>query len=198
MIAVIDYGMGNLCSVAKAIEIMGSDVIVTNSPEVIEKADAIVLPGVGAFYYGMENLKKLGLIHIIHQAIEKNKPFLGICLGLQLLFTSSEEHRLTSGLNIIKGKVKQFHDNLKIPHMGWNQIKIKKDAKILDGIEDNTYFYFVHSYYVEPEDKDIIVATTDYGQEFVSVINKNNLWAIQFHPEKSEKSGLKILKNFLC
>jgi len=197
MIAVIDYGMGNLRSVAKALEVVGAEVKVTDRLENITSAEAIVLPGVGAFYRGMENLKRLGILPAILDVIKKNKPFLGICLGLQLLFTESEEYGIHSGLDIIKGKVRRFNPNVKIPHMGWNQIKFKVKSQIFKGIPDNSYFYFVHSYYVEPEDRDVIVAETFYREQFPSIIVKDNIWAVQFHPEKSSDLGLKILENFL-
>ncbi len=220
MIAIINYGMGNLRSVSKALETVGAETKVTSSPEDILSADAIVLPGVGAFYRGMENLKEKNLLPAIHKVVEDNKPFLGICLGLQLLFSESEEHGICKGLDVIKGNVKKFspgaptlhRGEIKIPHMGWNGIKFKMhpDAKsgcsdypseqkmnIFEGIPDESYFYFVHSYYVEPEDKNIIIATTEYGRDFVSAVNKNNVWGVQFHPEKSSDLGLKILKNFV-
>lgn len=215
MIAVIDYGLGNLRSVSKALESVGAEVKVTNNPESISRAKAIVFPGVGAFYRGIENLKRLGILPSIFKAIKEGKPFLGICLGLQLFFTESEEHGLHRGLGVIKGKVKKFvfsskryalsDIRLKIPHMGWNKVKIKathfhrcseSKIKIFKGIPDESYFYFVHTYYVKPEDKETIVATTEYGEDFVSVVNKDNVWGVQFHPEKSGDLGLKILENF--
>lgn len=200
MIAVIDYGLGNLRSVSKALESIGASVEVTSDPKKMLEAKGLVLPGVGAFYHGMRNLEKLDIIPAIKKNIKEGKPFLGICLGLQLLFTETQEHGTHKGLNIIKGKVKKFTGNMKIPHMGWNQIKCKaqnEKCKIFEGINDNSYFYFVHSYYVEPEDKNIIAARTSYGVEFISAIRKDNLWGVQFHPEKSSDLGLKILKNFI-
>ncbi len=196
MIAVIDYGMGNLRSVSKALESVGAETKVTNSPEDIKSAEAIVLPGVGAFCRGMENLEQLGLSPAILESIKNNKPFLGICLGLQLLFTESEEHGVSKGLGILKGSVKKFAPNVKIPHMGWNQIKLNT-TDLFDGIPDNSYFYFDHSYYVEPKDKNTVIAVTQYGKDFVSAVNKDNIWGVQFHPEKSSDLGLKILKNFV-
>ena len=196
--------MGNLRSVSKAFETVGVEVEVTNDPVTIADADAIILPGVGAFRHGMENLNKLNVIPVICEAVEKKKPVLGICLGLQLFFTESEEHGICKGLDIIKGRVKRFDSSVKIPHVGWNQVEYKAKSreqsaefKVFDGIPDNSYFYFVHSYYVEPDDENLIVATTGYGKDFVSVINKNNFWGVQFHPEKSGELGLKVLKNFL-
>ena len=218
MIVVIDYGLGNLKSVSRALETIGAKVEVTNSPGKISKAKAIVLPGVGAFGRGMENLKRLGILPTISGAIEAGTPFLGICLGLQLLFTASEEHGISKGLDIVKGRVKKFtplekvtdrENSLtgftqvnKIPHMGWNQVKINKPQNnhdqldLFKNIPDHSYFYFVHSYYVQPNDHGIVVGKTEYGLEFCSAINKDNLWGVQFHPEKSASLGLKFMENF--
>jgi glutamine amidotransferase len=200
MIAVIDYGMGNLRSVAKALEAAGAALVrITSDPKIISQADKIVLPGVGAIKEAMRELRRLGLIKVIKDNIFK-KPFLGICLGLQLLFSESEEGGKVKGLGIFPGIVKRFPNKLKVPHMGWNQIKGKRQkakGKILKNIPKNAYFYFCHSYYVVPKDKRLIAATTDYGKEFVSAIAKDNLFACQFHPEKSQESGLRLLKNFV-
>jgi len=198
MIAIVDYGMGNLRSVSKALERVGAKVEVTSDSKKIKKAKAVVLPGVGAFSQAVVNLEKLNLLSVLAEVIELKKPFLGICLGFQLVFTESEEGNC-KGLGIIKGRVKRFNlAGLKIPHIGWNQIKIKKSkVKIFDSIPNNSCFYFVHSYYGEPEDKDVVVATTSYGLEFASVIHKENLFAVQFHPEKSHEIGLQLLKNFV-
>jgi len=196
--AIIDYGLGNLRSVDKAIEAVGARPRVTSEPEDIAQASAIVLPGVGAFQRAMDNLANLKVIPAILNAIEEGKPFMGICLGLQILFTESGEHGSRKGLDVIKGKVKKFSGSMKIPHMGWNQIKMQnKKIKIFAGIPEGSYFYFVHSYYVEPEDRKTVVTTTEYGGEFVSTVNKNNVWGVQFHPEKSERLGLQVLENFL-
>ncbi|MBI4743721.1 MAG: imidazole glycerol phosphate synthase subunit HisH [Actinobacteria bacterium] len=197
MIAIINYGMGNLRSVQKAIEKVGGETIITSDPEVIRKADKVVLPGVGAFFDAIENLKSNNLVEVIKETIDSGKPFLGICLGLHLLFTESEEDGLHKGLDILKGRVVRFSDEVKVPHMGWNQIEIKNDNLILENIPDNSYFYFVHSYYPVPEDKDVIATTTDYGMEFASSVSRDNIFATQFHPEKSSDLGLKILKNFV-
>ncbi len=197
MIAIVDYGMGNLRSVEKGFLKVGIDVAVTNKPEIIEKADGIVLPGVGAFKDCMRELSNLRLTDAIVNAIRNGKPYLGICLGLQVLFSESEEFGRCRGLDIFRGKVIRFSDsNLKIPHMGWNEIKIKKNNPLLDGILDKSYLYFVHSFYVMPEDDSIISTTTDYGIDFTSMICKDNVFATQFHPEKSQRVGLTILKNF--
>lgn len=196
MIAVIDYGMGNLKSVQKGFEKVGFDAVVSSEQEVIENASHLVLPGVGAFKDCMHNLEEKGLVEPVLKGIEKGKPFLGICLGLQLLFEKSEEFGAHKGLGLIKGKVARFpKSELKVPHMGWNSIKKKSDTPLLKQIDDNSYFYFVHSYYVIPEDN-VTATSTEYGFEFTSSIIKDNIFACQFHPEKSQKDGLKILKAF--
>lgn len=199
MIAIIDYGMGNIRSVSKSFETVGAEVSVTQNPDEIKKAKAIVLPGVGAFRDCMENLSKLGLINVIKEEILKGKPYFGICLGLQILFTESEEFGLCRGFDILKGRVVRFNlsENYKIPHMGWNNVKFKKKNRIFEEIPDNSYFYFVHSYYVIPEDSKTVAGVTDYGVEFTSMIIHENIFATQFHPEKSQKMGLKLIKNFV-
>lgn len=197
MIAIVDYGMGNLRSVEKGFLKVGVDAKVTDNPEVIKKAGGVVLPGVGAFRDCMRELTNLKLIDAVVDAIKKNKPYLGICLGLQVLFSESEEFGRCRGLDIFRGRVVRFPENeLKVPHMGWNEIKIQKNNPILNGIQDKTYFYFVHSFYVVPEDNSIISTATDYGLEFASMIWKDNIFAVQFHPEKSQAVGLSFLENF--
>lgn len=196
-IAIIDYGMGNLRSVQKAIEKMGGTAIITNSPLKIITAQGVILPGVGAFRDAILQLKKLQLDTIIHRVIESGKPFLGICLGMHLLFSKSYEYGEFEGLNVIPGEVIKFPDTLKIPHIGWNTITEDRKVALLEGIHDNSYFYFVHSYYVKPEDESVIATTTDYGIKFTSMICKENVYGCQFHPEKSQSLGLKMLKNFL-
>ncbi|MFH1655911.1 MAG: imidazole glycerol phosphate synthase subunit HisH [Candidatus Omnitrophota bacterium] len=197
MIAIIDYGMGNLRSVQKALESFGAATKITQSKDDILKAQKIILPGVGAFAVAIEKLQSLDLINPLKKAIKSNKPFLGICLGLQLLFTESQEAKRVKGLDIFKGTVKKFK-SLKVPHIGWNQINInpEKDSKIFDGISEQSNMYFCHSYYVEPQDKNIIAATTDYGLEFVSAVSKGSIFGVQFHPEKSQAIGLRVLENF--
>ncbi len=198
MIAIIDYDMGNLRSVAKAFERVGAEVSVTRDSRTILGASHVVLPGVGAFKDCMRNLEEYGLIEPILKSIESGKPFLGICLGLQLLFDESVEFGVHKGLGVIKGKVVRFAEGsgLKVPHMGWNEAKKMKGSPLLSGIEDNTFFYFVHSYYAVPEDRSVDLTTTGYGMEFTSSIMKENVMACQFHPEKSQKAGLKVLENF--
>ncbi|MDA8423793.1 MAG: imidazole glycerol phosphate synthase subunit HisH [Nitrospiraceae bacterium] len=200
MIAIIDYGMGNLRSVQKGFERMGHEAVVTRDAETILSASKVVLPGVGAFPDCMRNLREYGLVDVVQASINSGKPFLGICLGLQLLFTESEEFGISKGLDIIKGRVVRFKGpeftDLKIPHMGWNSISIKRRAPALQDVPDNSNFYFVHSFHVVPEDKGVIATTTNYGFDFVSSIWKDNIFAAQFHPEKSQALGLSILKRF--
>lgn len=201
MITIIDYGMGNLRSVQKAFELFCPKVEVTSSARDIAAADKVVLPGVGAFGKAMEELQKKGLVGAIRDSIKIGKPFLGICLGIQLLFSESEEAGGVKGLGILKGKVKRFKNTtgLKIPHMGWNKVVISHKSQatsILNGVPDGSYMYFVHSYYVEPEDKGVVLCETGYGDNFTSAIQKDNICAFQFHPEKSQKVGLNIIKNF--
>ena len=204
MIAVIDYGMGNLRSVQKALEVVGAKTILTSKPGDLKRCEKIVFPGVGSFGEAMRELKRLKLVEPIKDAIAEGKPFLGLCLGLQLLFEKSEESPGVKGLCILKGESKRFKFSgpkavLKVPHMGWNEIKprARKNIKILKGVLSGSYMYFVHSYYVKPKDKSVTLTTTDYGIDFVSGISKDNIYAFQFHPEKSQALGLKILNNFV-
>ncbi len=199
MIAIIDYGMGNLRSVEKGFLKVGADVKVTNRPEDVLHADGVVLPGVGAFRDCMGELTHLNLIHAVVDFIQKGKPYLGICLGLQILFSESDEFGKCNGLDILKGRVLRFdleNKELKIPQMGWNQLNMKNKNPLFEGIPDKSYFYFVHSYYVSPEDSSVIATTTDYGIEFTSAVWKDNIFAVQFHPEKSQALGLQVLRNF--
>jgi glutamine amidotransferase len=199
MIAIVDYGMGNLRSVQKGFERMGHEAVVTSEVKTILNASKVVLPGVGAFPDCMRNLHEYGLIDAVHQSVSSGKPFLGICLGLQLLFTESEEFGISKGLDIIKGRVIRFKlqdSTLKIPHMGWNSVSIKRRPPALADVQDGSHFYFVHSFHVVPEDKGVIATMTHYGFEFVSSIWKDNIFAAQFHPEKSQTAGLSILKRF--
>ncbi|WP_456474044.1 imidazole glycerol phosphate synthase subunit HisH [Candidatus Pyrohabitans sp.] len=191
-IAIVDYGMGNLRSAYRGLERGGAKPVITDKKEELEASDAIVLPGVGAFEDAMANLYPLR--EVILREAEK-KPLLGICLGLQLLFTSSEEGE-GRGLDLIKGRVVRLPSSVKIPHMGWNSLEIKRSSGLLAGIKNGDYFYFVHSYYAQPED-DVTVATTSYGVEIPAVVEKGRVFATQFHPEKSGKLGLKLLENFV-
>ena len=196
MIAIVDYGMGNLFSVKKALERVGASATITDSPDVIRKAQKIVLPGVGAFGDAMNELRRRSLVEPILEAMASGIPFLGICLGLQVLFEKSEESPGIEGLGVLRGEVKRFVTDMKVPHMGWNQIRIKRRAPIYEGITDGAYVYFVHSYYVVPTNAEDIATTTDYSVEFTSSVWRKNLYAMQFHPEKSQLVGLKILRNF--
>lgn len=199
MIGIIDYGMGNIHSVQKALQIMGAKTRVTNKPEDLKKCSKIVLPGVGAFDDAVLELKKQGLLPALSEYIAQKKIFLGICLGMQLLFEASSEGKL-KGLKILKGKVKIFDKKMgiKIPHMGWNQLKLKKrNCPLFKGLRDNAYVYFCHSYYPKPKEPQAVAATTEYGADFASVVWQDNIFGVQFHPEKSQQTGLIILKNFV-
>jgi len=198
MIAIIDYGMGNLSSVFKALKKLGADVAITDKVSEIRKAGSVILPGVGHFGDGMKNLKSSGMVDVVRESIADKKPFLGICLGMQLLMEDSEEAPGVEGLGIFKGKVVRFKkSSLKVPHMGWNDITMKGKNPNLKGIRDGTFFYFVHSYYVKPVDSEISVATCNYGVDFAACLGKDNVFATQFHPEKSQDAGLQILKNWI-
>lgn len=190
--------MGNLRSVQKAFERIGASAQVTQEPKAIEKASKLVLPGVGAFEDARRNLETLGLIEPIVSRIRQGVPFLGLCLGLQLLFTESEEGGRHPGFNLVEGRVRRFpKSGLKVPHIGWNQIQKRSECPLLKGIPDGSYFYFVHSYYVDPVEKGCVVAETSYGIPFASAVWRDNLFATQFHPEKSQTLGLRLLENFV-
>jgi glutamine amidotransferase len=196
MIAIVDYGMGNLRSVEKGFLKVGVDARIVSNPKAVDDARAVVLPGVGAFRDCMRNLKEKSLIESVLRSIQKGKPYLGICLGLQVLFTESEEFGIYKGLDILKGKVMRFRLTLKVPHMGWNKVKILRRPPLFEDIQDQAFFYFVHSFYVVPDDNDIVATTTEYGISFASMVWKENIFATQFHPEKSQETGLKVLRNF--
>jgi glutamine amidotransferase len=203
MIAIIDYGMGNLRSVQKGFEKIGSEAIITDDPQVVLQAERVVLPGVGAFHDCMHSLEQGGFVEPILKVIAEGKPFLGICVGMQLLFTDSVEFGLYSGLNVIPGHVLRFPDQmtvagekLKVPQMGWNQLCFKRRPPTFEGVDNGSNVYFVHSYYAKPDDSGVIATTTDYGIEFCSSVWQDNVVATQFHPEKSQAVGLRILKNF--
>ena len=196
MIGIIDYGMGNLGSVFKAFDKVGLNPKIIRDEKEIKACDSLCLPGVGAFKDAMENLKSYGFLERILDFIKAGKPFIGICLGYQLLFEKSYEFGEHEGLSILKGDVRLFPTSVKIPHIGWNQLWIKKDDGIFKGIKDGDFVYFVHSYYVNPQDKSIIASYTDYGVDFASSIEYENIVGLQFHPEKSQDVGLKILSNF--
>ena len=198
MVVIINYGAGNIYSVLMAIKKIGMEVIITSNGKDLEKSDFIILPGVGAFGDGMKNLRERGLDRVIKREIKKNKPFLGICLGLQLLFSESEEGGC-EGLGLIEGEVRRFKfRNLVVPHMGWNRVKFKDPSfPLFKDIPDGTFFYFAHSYYVQPEEKRLIEGITEYGIRFPSIVRLKNVIGVQFHPEKSGDYGVLFLKNFL-
>ena len=207
MIAIVDYGIGNLRSVSKALESLGAEVSVTSDPAVIGRAQKLILPGVGASPAAMQELVARGLVEPIKAMIQAGKPYLGICLGLQLLFDFSEEGQGAAGLGMLRGRVKRFAGtSIKVPHMGWNQIQERqvtsdkrqvKRCPLLEGIPRDSFFYFVHSYYAAPEDRSVIALETEYGGRFASMVWRDNLYATQFHPEKSQALGLRLLKNFV-
>jgi glutamine amidotransferase len=198
MIAIIDYDAGNLRSVEKALISLGEDVVVSREADVLLAADKVILPGVGAFGDAMNKLKEYGLVEVINKIVAKNIPLLGICLGLQLMFEESDEAPGVKGLGLLKGKILRIppKEGLKIPHMGWNSIDIKPQARLFKGIKNNSYVYFVHSYYLKADEEDIVAASTEYSVHIHASVESGNIFACQFHPEKSSDIGLKILKNF--
>lgn len=198
MIGIIDYDAGNLKSVEKALHYLGKEVIVTRDPEQLRQVDKVILPGVGAFGDAMAKLKEYHLDTLIHEIADSGKPFLGICLGLQLLFEESEESPGVEGLGILKGKIKRIpdEDRLKVPHIGWNSLHLEHNGRLFQNIPENSYVYFVHSYYLEAQDPEIVKASTEYGVHIHASVEKGNVFACQFHPEKSSETGLQILKNF--
>ncbi len=197
MISVVDYGVGNLHSVAKALEKVGAKTRVTSDWHDVESSDGVVLPGVGAFKDSMDAMQRSDLAKAIKAYIASGKPFLGVCVGLQMLFSESEEFGVSKGLDVFKGRVVKFPEGQKVPHMGWNQISIKKDLNpLLRGLNDGDHLYFVHSYYVVPEDKGIIAAQSNYGVDFTCMVWEKNVFGTQFHPEKSQAVGLRIYENF--
>ena len=198
MIGIIDYDEGNIRSVEKALSYLGEKTVVSRNPETLKNADKVILPGVGSFGQAMENLHRYELVPVIRDMIEDGKPFLGICLGLQLLFESSEESPGAEGLGILKGKILKIPSSpgLKIPHMGWNSLQLQNNGRLFRNIPQDTYVYFVHSYYLQAQEPEIVKAVTGYGTEIHASVEKDNVFACQFHPEKSGKYGLEILKNF--
>lgn len=198
MIAMIDYDAGNIKSVEKALHKLGQEAVITRDRELLLKADKVILPGVGAFGDAMGHLKEYGLVEVIHEIVEKKTPFLGICLGLQLLFERSDEAPGVEGLGILKGEILRIPDKegLKIPHMGWNSLELQNDGRLFRGIEGNPYVYFVHSYYLKAEEEGIVKAVTEYSTKIHASVEKDNVFACQFHPEKSSDIGLRILQNF--
>jgi glutamine amidotransferase len=196
MIAIFDYGMGNLHSVSKAVERLGFEPIVTSNAQQILAADGAILPGVGAFGDAMQHLRESNLREVVLRYAASGKPLLGICLGMQLLFTRSEEHGSHEGLNLLSGEVVRFQGDYKIPHMGWNRLEFLQPSPLLGGLDEG-YVYFVHSYHVKPENQTDLLAVTDYYQPVTAVVGRDNVYGMQFHPEKSGEVGMKLLGNFL-
>lgn len=199
MIAIIDYDAGNIKSVEKALQFLGEDVCITRDPQTILQAEKVILPGVGAFGDAMNKLHGYGLVDVIREVVKKQTPFLGICLGLQLLFERSDESIGVEGLGILKGEIRRIPDGegLKIPHIGWNSLDYPNPGRLFRGIPEQSYVYFVHSYYLQAEDENIVTATTEYGVKIHASVEQGNVFACQFHPEKSSETGIKILKNFV-
>ncbi len=195
LITIIDYGMANLGSVRKAFEAVGAETEIVQTPEEVRAATQLVLPGVGAFGETMDNLRAREIEPAIHEAIKGGASFLGICLGLQILFTESEEKGIHLGLDIFPGRVRMFTQGL-VPQIGWNQAHLRREDPLMKDIPDHSYFYFVHSYYVDPERREDVIAETDYHIDYASIVGRGRVYGIQFHPEKSQQTGLKILKNF--
>ncbi len=197
MICIIDYHAGNLRSVEKALQACGAQTMVSSDPANLQAADKVVFPGVGAFGNAMQTLQKLELVEPIREVIASGKPFLGICLGLQLLHESSEENPGVVGLSVIKGEVKRFSSHLKVPHLGWNTLRQVKSSPLWKNVPDETFFYFAHSFYIAPEKDDVVAGVSEYDGEFPVAVRRENLYGLQFHPEKSQKWGLQILQNFV-
>lgn len=200
MIAILDYGAGNLRSVAKALETVGVDPVITDDPRVFNTASGLVVPGQGSAVDAMKNLTRLGLVEPLREYVRSGRPFLGVCLGEQVIFESSEEGDGVACLGLLRGTVRKLPAGQKVPHMGWNSVRFRQPHLLLDGVPTDTYFYFVHSYYVDPADSAAIVGETDYGVTFASIVAQDNVFAVQFHPEKSSDLGLQIYRNFaaLC
>lgn len=196
MITVVDYKLNNLRSIENTLRRLGHDVQVTSDPDVVKRAEKLILPGVGAFRDAMQNLRNLGLVEPFVERVRAGVPTLGICLGMHLVFSESEEFGLHSGLGLIPGRVRRLPENVIVPHMGWNELKPRKTDPLLKGVEAGSFVYFVHSFYAEPSAQDVTLATTDHGLEFAAVVHKDNVWATQFHPEKSQKVGERLLDNF--
>jgi glutamine amidotransferase len=199
MIAIIDYDAGNIKSVEKALQYLGEETVITRDEETILSADGVILPGVGAFGDAMEKLHSYGLVPVIRRCVEKNIPFLGICLGLQLMFESSEESPGVEGLGLLAGRIVRIpaENGLKVPHIGWNNLHFMNQGRLFKGVPENSYVYFVHSYYLQAADREIVKATTEYGALIHAAVEKDNLFACQFHPEKSSETGMQILRNFI-
>jgi imidazole glycerol-phosphate synthase subunit HisH len=196
MIAVADYGIGNLGSVTKGFRRAGAEVLLTGDPETLRRADALVLPGDGAFAATMAEVERRGLVPVLREAVEKQKPLLGICIGMQLLFEESEEHGRHAGLGFLPGRVRRFEGDLPVPHMGWNRLHCRRPHPILDGVADGAHVYFVHSYYCDAP-SDVVIASSDYGHDFAAIVGRGSVLGVQFHPEKSQEVGLRMVESFV-
>ena len=196
MIAIVDYGIGNLGSVIKGLRHAGAETVLTGDPAVLRAAEALVLPGDGAFGATMEEIRARGLVGVLEEAAASGRPLLGICIGMQVLFEESEEHGLHAGLGLQPGRVRRLEGSLPIPHMGWNRLRRRRAHPLLEGIEDGAYVYFVHSYFCDATD-DVVVATTDYGREFAAIVGRDHVMGVQFHPEKSQAVGLRMVASFV-
>jgi len=195
-VAIIDYGVGNLRSLEKAFVAAGAAAIVSGDEKILRRARALVLPGVGAFGACMKELSDRGFDQLVVERVAEGIPVLGVCVGMQLLFEESEEFGRTKGLGLLRGEVRRFDDGLVVPHVGWNQVRIRRDHRLFDGVDDRSFFYFVHSYFCEPKNDELILGTTDYGINYASIVGKENVIGVQFHPEKSQQAGLRLLQNF--
>lgn len=196
MIAIADYGIGNLGSVTKGFRHAGAETVLSGDPAVLGAADALILPGDGAFAATMEEVTRRGLVPILREAVAAGKPLLGICIGMQLLFEESEEHGRHQGLGLLPGRVRRFEDGLPVPHMGWNRLRARRSHPLLEGLADGSYVYFVHSYFCEAPDE-VVIATSEYGRDFPAVVGRGNVLGVQFHPEKSQAVGLRMVANFV-
>jgi glutamine amidotransferase len=196
VIAIADYGIGNLGSVTKGFRQAGAETVLSGDPAVLRAADALILPGDGAFAATMEEVTRRGLVPVLRETVAAGKPLLGICIGMQLLFEESEEHGRHEGLGLLPGRVRRFDDGLPVPHMGWNRLRARRPHPLLDGVADGAYVYFVHSYFCDAPDE-VVIATSDYGRDFPAVVGRGNVLGVQFHPEKSQAVGLRMVANFV-
>jgi glutamine amidotransferase len=195
-VAIIDYGVGNLRSVEKAFAATGCEAVLTGDERVLREAEKLVLPGVGAFGACMRQLTERGFDELVRERVRAGVPLLGVCVGMQMLFAESEEFGMTGGLGLLRGRVRRFTNDLLVPQVGWNQVRARREHPLLSGLEESTFFYFVHSYYCDPADEDVVLGETDYGGLYASVVGQGNVYGVQFHPEKSQAAGLRLLKNF--
>jgi len=195
-VAIIDYGVGNLRSVEKTFHATGCEAVVSSDERVLREADRLVLPGVGAFRACMDALSERGFDCLVRERVEEGTPLLGVCVGMQMLFEESEEFGMSAGLGIMRGRVRRFAAAQRVPHVGWNQVEWRKSHPLVEGVEDNSFFYFVHSFFCDAEDADVVLGETEYGQRYASVVARDNVCGVQFHPEKSQAAGLRLLRNF--